>query len=284
MARILREAEQEKINELVNDIHIILVKVKEVMDRDDVSDEEKEKMKNEIIDPKLDELKQLIELYKGKSMGKAWDFSAEKSMDVFTKDDVLILRGYREEDNGYIRQIKKENSSSPNEYDDDKVWEFSSNWLIDEKSFVCSIIREDDNQYIGYISIKNSSSNLWEIAIELLEKQCNKGYGTRALALFLPAISKATGKTQFQALVETDNIPSQKLMEKLGARLIDIYDYTFNGDEDEAEAFEEKHLDKITDRMIELAEQIDVESRKMLSHVLDYRFFIEEGKIANKRR
>ena len=44
-----------------------------------------------------------------------------------------------------------------------------------------------------------------------------------------------------------------------------------------AEVFEKEHLDRITDRMIELAEQIGVEQRKILSHVLDYRFLWKMG-------
>ena len=83
-------------------------------------------------------------------------------------------------------------------------------------------------------------------------------------------------------MVETDNIPSQRLVEKLGARLIGIYDYMFQGNVDEAEAFEERYLDKITDRMIELAGQLEVEPRKMLSHVLDYRFFIEKVRLLTR--
>lgn len=200
------------------------------------------------------------------------------------EDDVLILRGYRAEDNEYIRQIKRENSSSPEEYDNDEVWEISCDWLFRKNSFVCSILKKEDKKYVGYVSIKDSSRNLWEVAIELLAEQCNQGYGFRAMSLFIQAVSNATGRTQFQALVEVDNIPSQMLMEKLGARLIDIYDYTFDGDEEKANAFEQKYLDKITDRMIKLAQQIDVEPRKLLSHVLDYRLFIEDGELVNKRR
>ena len=90
-------------------------------------------------------------------------------------------------------------------------------------------------------------------------------------------VSEITGdaKQQFMALVEVDNIPSQKLMLKLGGRLIDIYDYIFH-DEERAEEFEEEHLDEITDHMIELAEELMVEPRKLLSHVLDYRIFAEK--------
>lgn len=110
-----------------------------------------------------------------------------------------------------------------------------------------------DNEFVGYISIKDTKSNLWEIAIELLQEHFRQGYGSRALELFLSAVSTVTNKTQFQVLVETDNIPSQMLMEKLGAKLIDIYDYTFQGDEETATDFEEKYLSEITERMVELA-------------------------------
>lgn len=136
------------------------------------------------------------------------------------------------------------------------------------------------------LSIEIIDKKLEELkqAIELLAEHCNKGYGFRAVSTFLPAVSKLTGKNQYQALVEVDNLPSQRLMENLGARLIDIYDYAFHGDEEKAAAFEESHLDRITDRIIELANQIGVEPRKLLSHVLDYRFYVEDGKIVNMRR
>lgn len=122
--------------------------------------------------------------------------------------------------------------------------------------------------------------DLWEIGIEFLQEYCHMGYGTAALRLFLSVITDITGKTQFQTLVETDNILSQKLMEKLGARLVDIYDYVFHSEEG-AEVFEEEHLNEITDRMVELAEEIGVEPRKLLSHVLDYRLLVEDGEISN---
>lgn len=146
-------------------------------------------------------------------------------------------------------------------------------------------MEKKDNQYIGYISIKDTSRNLWELAIELLAEQCNKGYGYRAVSLFLAEVSRITEKKQFQTLVEVDNsIPSQMLMEKLQASLIDIYDYAFGGDEKKAQSFEECHLDRIKDRMRELAKELRVEPRKLLSHVLDYRIFVENGKIVKKSR
>ena len=238
----------------------------------------------EILDAKCKELEDKIEILKNNNNRKCWNFTIEKERDIFVEDNVVLLRSCRGSEKEKYIQIKKENTDTPDCYDTES--EVHSAWEMfqHEKTFCCSIIRKSDNEFIGYISIKDTRSNLWEIAIELLKEHCNKGYGSRASALFLPAVSKITNKTQFQALVETDNIPSQLLMEKLGARLIDIYDYTFQGDEQAAFDFEENHLNEITERMEILAEQIWIEPRKMLSHVLDYRFFVEDGKILNITR
>lgn len=238
----------------------------------------------EMLDAKTKELEKKLEKVTTGFNGKVWDFGKEREMGVFVEDNAILLRNCRDSEKEKYIQVKRENTDNPEYYDSESAVDSTWKMFEDEKSFCCSIIRKGDNEFIGYISIKDTKSNLWEIAIELLQEQCHKGYGSRAIALFLPAISKITGKTQFQALVETDNIPSQLLMEKLGARLIDIYDYTFQGDEEAATAFEEKNMAEITERMVLLAEQIGVEPRKMLSHVLDYRFFVEDGKILNKVR
>ena len=238
----------------------------------------------EMLDAKTKELEKKLEKLTTGSNGKVWDFGKEREMDIFVEDDVILLRNCRDSEKEKYIQVKKENTDNPEYYDNESAVDSTWKMFEDEKSFCCSIIRKRDNEFIGYISIKDTKSNLWEIATELLQEYCHKGYGSIAIALFLPAISKITGKTQFQALVETDNIPSQLLMEKLGARLIDIYDYTFQGDEEAATAFEEKYMSEITERMVLLAGQIGVEPRKMLSHVLDYRFFVEDGAIINKVR
>lgn len=78
MDRILREAEQEQEKELAKDLYIILNKVREVKERNDISDEQKNKMTDAIIQPKLAELKQMIESYKGKQIESCWDFGTEK--------------------------------------------------------------------------------------------------------------------------------------------------------------------------------------------------------------
>jgi len=286
--RIHREAQKEKQIKIEMEHYKFLQELLNLMEGiDELSDEEKAKRQleyNTKIEERLNQLHKEIEDLENKYAGKPWDFTSERAMDVFAEDDEIILRDYKENELDEYIQIKLENTDAADSYDDENKRKNAWKAFYNDNSFCCAIIRKSDDELIGYVSIKDSRSKLWEIAIELFRKYCNKGYGAKALKLFLPRLSEITGKTQFQALVETDNIPSQKLMEKLGARLIDIYDYTFNGDEDAARMFEEKYLDRITARMLELAEQINVEPRKMLSHVLEYRFFIDDGRLVNKRR
>ncbi len=285
MARLLRKAERKIERAFVTEILEMLGEM--LNGTEEMNEEEKEIRRQQIIkmlEAKCKEVEGQLEALTKGTGGTVWDFSKERTLDIFTEDDVIFLRNCRDyEKEAYIR-IKKENTNNPEFYNDQTVAESMWKMLNVEKSFCCSVIRKSDNEFIGYISLKDTEANLWEMAIELLQEHCHKGYGSRAVTLFLPAISKLTGKKQFQALVETDNIPSQRLMESLGARLIDIYDYTFHGDEEAATAFEEENLSEITGRMVELAKQLEVEPRKMLSHVLDYRFFVEGDKIVDRAR
>lgn len=84
-------------------------------------------------------------------------------------------------------------------------------------------------------------------------------------------IQRITGKTEFRALVEVDNIPSQKCFEGLKAKLVGLCDSLVLKTDDERERFEERNLDLIDTHMLELAKRLGVEPRKLLSHVLDYR-------------
>ena len=282
MGRLLRKIEIEREKQQWVNLLETLESAKAIMKDENISEEERTKKCTKMLEEKEKELTFLIETFDNKSTDTCWDFSTERKSDVFAEDEIIYIRGYRPEENNFIRQIKKENSSNPELYDDDELWELSSEWIRKDRIFLCSIFEKKSREFVGYISLKDTRSNLWEIAIELLAEHCNKGYGTRAIQIFLPAISAISGKAQFQALVETDNIPSQRLMEKCGAELIDIYDYSFDGDEDAAIDFEERHLHLITDRMVKLAQVIDVKPRKLLSHVLDYRFFVENGVIVDK--
>ena len=165
-----------------------------------------------------------------------------------------------------------------NFYENPKNREIIIKLEIEKKqSLFIAVVRKKDNEYIGYLGIKDTSAKSWEFCIELLKEYCNQGYGFDAIKLFLKKISEITGenKQQFTALVEVDNIPSQKLMLKLGGELIGLNDFIFYYEE-RSKKFEEDHLNEITEDMIKIAKELSVEPRKLLSHVLEYRIYADK--------
>ena len=138
------------------------------------------------------------------------------------------------------------------------------------------IERMSDFAKMGYIALKYTSKDLWEIAIELNSAYCHQGYGAQAILLFLRKIGEITPKSQFQFLVEVDNIPCQGCMKKLNAKLVGIHNLVFDCEKD-AETFEANNFNMITEHMKTLAVELDIPPQKLLSHVLDYRVTLQEG-------
>ena len=137
--------------------------------------------------------------------------------------------------------------------------------------FYCIIEDSKKTLPLGYLGIKDTSTDLWEIAIELDEKYTRQGFGPQSIRLYLNEVQRITGRSAFKAVVEVDNLPSQKCFEKLGATLVGLCDSVVLKTDDEKERFEKRNLDLIDAHMIELAEQLGVEPKKLLSHVLEYR-------------
>lgn len=276
MGRIMNKANDHKykqhgkvLKELMKELKVI------IKNKENVDDEQLKSFMMKLLEEK-ELLTADIERIRPKGFRNPWDFSKEKTQKVFVEDDVIFLRPVCTEDYDSYIQCARENSDLGSKfYDNDEncrdFWED----LWKEESFWCGIIRKKDQKFIGYCGIKNTTYNIWEVGLELLIDSRNRGYGYRTINLFLNKISEITTEDQFQCLVEVDNIACQLLMKKMHARLIDIQEWLFN--EEEALEFEEGHLDEIDDHMIELAEYLEVEPRKLLSHVLDYRIMINEN-------
>lgn len=263
MGKIYSEINQDKMDQISEEILALLSSMKGTEDEEEFETRGKEKVLA-FIHGKIEE-----EQKRRASFGKAWDFSGEKAISVFAEEDDISLVPMKEADREYYLSVRKE-------YWDICHEEETGDWTKTqrEESFYCLILLAGEP--CGYLGIKDTSKNLWELAVELDKAHCYRGFGGKAVMIFLEKISEITGKTQFQALVESDNQASQKCFEKMGARLIDIFLEAFS-DEEEAAAFEEKHLDMITPSMCELAERLEVEPQKLLSHVLDYRIILTEG-------
>lgn len=123
----------------------------------------------------------------------------------------------------------------------------------------------------SYLGLKDTRLDLWEIAIELDAEYTKQKLGRQSLRLYLNEIYRLTGKRQFQAKVEVDNIPSQKCFERLGAELVGLCETIVLKTDSEKSQFEEKNLDLINTHIIGLAGRLCVEPRTLLSHILDYR-------------
>jgi len=196
------------------------------------------------------------------------------------RGDGILLFEQREEEKEAYMQLQKENAIYFSDRASSSVREQLWAEMQNGNAYYCSILREEDGVFLGYVSIHDRSRALWEIGIELLQEYQSQGYGEKALRLFLLSIARKWGRTEFQARVEPANEKSRRLMEKLGASLVGLEGYrSFDFTEEELHALEEQYLDQIDASMLELAKRLQAEPRKLLSHALDYRFYVENGEI-----
>lgn len=202
-----------------------------------------------------------------------WDFGAEKGRDVFVEDATLRLSPFSNGDERLYCEIRESYRIFEKDISEDKL--IASYWSETQcdSVFYCMVERSSDFQKIGYIALKDTTKDVWEVAIELLPDFCGHGYGPAAILLFLNRIRDITGKRQYNFLVEVDNNPCQRCMEGIQAKLVGIVNLVFD-DREQAERFEEENLDMITKHLEDLAAELGVEPRKLLSHVLDYRLDI----------
>lgn len=262
MGRIYAKAQREKMNRNLNEILAMI---------DDLKDENCQISKQKI----LARLKGMMAENEGHQMEtleieNGWDFRTEKSQGIFAEDHIVQLRPFSKGDERFYFMIREQYKIFEKNFPEEQM--IVGYWAETQKdsAFYCAIVRIRDFTKLGYIALKNTSKNLWEIAIELDREYCHCGYGARAIILFLQKVREITGKNEFQFLVEVDNILCQNCMEKIKAKLVGINNLAFDNEE-EARVFEKENLELITEHMKMLAKKLNVVPQKLLSHVLDYR-------------
>lgn len=200
----------------------------------------------------------------------AWDFRVEKAQAVFAEDQLLQLRPFTEGDERFYFTIRDQYKFFASNLPEDTLIAAYQEETQKPSAFFCTIVRAADSEKLGYIALKNTSKDPWELAIELDQEHCGRSYGSKAILLFLQKVRALTGRAEFQFLVEVDNLPCQSCMKKVGAKPIGLHNLAFETEE-EAKRFEEENLALITEHMQMLAKELDVAPEKLLSHVLDYR-------------
>lgn len=180
-----------------------------------------------------------------------------------------MLRPVVESDKALYLEIQGQNFPARSMLKDEEsrniLWEDHTR----EYALMCSILTE--GRYVGYCGINNVKSEKWEIAIELLKENTNKGIGYLAIDGFIKAVKERLGVSEFRIRIDPGNIASQKLFEKIGAvpnGISSIFP-TLNYEDDE-----DIYLGFINDNTIAVAEKFGVEPKKLLSHFLEYRLVI----------
>ncbi|MCM1235862.1 MAG: GNAT family N-acetyltransferase [Ruminococcus flavefaciens] len=192
---------------------------------------------------------------------------------ILCEDSEIILRKPIDNDLDPYYFLKKEYAYMKSAFAKpefkDELWQ---EYLSDE-SLYYTIAKKGDNIFIGYCGVKNLNRKIWEIAIEIKSAYCHQGYGYRALKMYLETVANISNRHEFSSRVDTDNIASQNLMEKLGFQPYGLSEFLLHREEDKKVA-EEEYKDKLDDRYMALAKKFEVEPRKLLSHVLEYRIVV----------
>ena len=202
------------------------------------------------------------------------DFSKEKEQPEFARNDVVVLRPINSGDVDFYIGIRRQHSLMFRDTIDIDHHSKESLFLLDvchPESFFCVIEEAKEAAPIGYIGIKNTRFDIWEIAVELDKQYLHQGYGSQSIVLFLNELCRLTGHTSFQAVIESDNIPSQGCFEKVGAKLIGLCRGGLLKTPEEQDRFEKAHPELIDDHILSLADCLGVMPGKLLSHTLDYR-------------
>lgn len=248
----------------------VLEQVKAIYDADDGrSDDEKKEESEKLLSKRLEELREMIDSENIENdvvvqiANEFWE-----NNDTELMQDGIILRRVAGSDKDKFIELEIENSALPDKYEDesfrDSMWEGHN----DDTSIVFTI--EKDEEYVGYCAIKDIAKIKWEISIELLRKFHRQGIGYTAISMMLDAVKERLGVSEFRIRIYSDNIASRKLFEKLGAVPNGISEFLIHNKKD-IDEFEEMYMHTITDDLREVAKQFNVEPRKLLSHVLEYK-------------
>lgn len=210
----------------------------------------------------------LIDIATNDEMGKKIYKKFWAMGECIITENEIILRKVQDSDKDIFIELQKENNIVKSMMKEEAYRNMLWNEHIEYKALMFSIVV--DNEYVGYCGIKNTTHEQWEIAIEILNKWKHKGIGYRAISIMLDAIKNRLNVSEFRVRIDAENYPSQRLFEKLGAEPNGISEFLLHEEADICRC-EEENIHLLDERIQELAKQFNVEPRKLLSHVLEYK-------------
>ena len=210
----------------------------------------------------------LIDIATNDEMGKKIYKKFWAMGECIITENEIILRKVQDSDKHIFIELQKENNIVKSMMKEEAYRNMLWNEHIEYKALMFSVIV--DNEYAGYCGIKNTTHEQWEIAIEILNKWKHKGIGYRAISVMLDEIKNRLNVSEFRVRIDAENYPSQRLFEKLGAVTNGVSEFLLH-EEADIRRCEEENIHLLDERIQELAKQFNVEPRKLLSHVLEYK-------------
>lgn len=92
--------------------------------------------------------------------------------------------------------------------------------LLSEDHLTCSILRKDNGAFCGFCQLQWVFSDTPELGIDLLPEYQKKGVSAEVLPSFLNHAKMLLKNNYFYSKIKKNNIPSQKLAEKIGGTCI----------------------------------------------------------------
>lgn len=98
----------------------------------------------------------------------------------------------------------------------DSISALAWNELLSEDHLTCSILETDTGAFCGFCQLQWVFSDTPELGIDLLPEYQKKGIAAEVLSSFLAQAKKLLKNAYFYSKIKKNNLPSQKLAEKIG--------------------------------------------------------------------
>lgn len=132
---------------------------------------------------------------------------------IFLKTQNHILRRILPEEKSFYEALAQtENLSFLQTCADALAWDE----LLCEDHLTCSILQKDTGTFCGFCQLQWVFSSTPELGIDLLPEYHQKGLAMEVLPPFLRQAEKLLKNDYFYSKIKKNNIPSQKLAEKIG--------------------------------------------------------------------
>lgn len=135
---------------------------------------------------------------------------------IFTQTEHYILRRILPEDQPFYQQLAKE--ETPAFLQNTATGTSALAWedLLAEEHLTCSIFKKETPRFCGFCQFQWVFTDVPELGIDLLPLYQKQGIAAEVLPAFLSHTSKLLSIDHFYSKIKKNNIPSQRLAEKIG--------------------------------------------------------------------